>query len=48
MMFCARCGKQIDDDSTFCPFCGQQVDAPVTGTKFNIPFKEGKIGRAHV
>lgn len=41
MMFCARCGKQIDDDSTFCPFCGQQVDAPVTGTKFNIPFKEG-------
>lgn len=40
-MFCARCGKQIDDDSTFCPFCGQQVDAPVTGTKFNIPFKEG-------
>lgn len=40
-MFCARCGKQIEDDSTFCPFCGQQVDAPVTGTKFNISFKEG-------
>lgn len=31
-MFCARCGKQIEDDSTFCPFCGQQVDAPVIST----------------
>ena len=25
-MFCAKCGKQIDDNSTFCPNCG----APVT------------------
>lgn len=31
-MFCARCGKQVEDDSTFCPFCGQQVDAPVIST----------------
>lgn len=29
-MYCARCGKQIEDDSTFCPFCGQETDAPVT------------------
>ncbi len=28
-MFCAKCGKKIDDDSTFCPYCGQKVDAPV-------------------
>ena len=28
-MFCARCGKQMDDNSTFCPFCGQKVGAPV-------------------
>lgn len=28
-MFCARCGKEIDNDSTFCLFCGQKVDAPV-------------------
>ncbi len=28
-MFCARCGKEIDNDSTFCPFCGQKTDEPV-------------------
>ena len=28
-MFCAKCGKKIDDDSAFCPYCGQKVDAPV-------------------
>lgn len=28
-MFCARCGKEIDDDSTFCPFCGQNTNEPV-------------------
>lgn len=28
-MFCARCGKEIDNDSTFCPFCGQRTDEPV-------------------
>lgn len=28
-MFCARCGKKIDNDSTFCPFCGQNTDEPV-------------------
>lgn len=24
-MYCRKCGKQIDDDSTFCPFCGQNT-----------------------
>lgn len=28
-MFCAKCGKEIDNDSTFCPYCGQETDAPV-------------------
>lgn len=28
-MFCAKCGKKINDDSTFCPYCGRKVDAPV-------------------
>ena len=28
-MFCARCGKEIDNDSTFCPFCGQSTNEPV-------------------
>lgn len=32
-MFCAKCGKEIDNDSTFCPFCGQKVDAPVENKK---------------
>jgi uncharacterized protein YbjQ (UPF0145 family) len=26
-MFCTRCGKQIDDNSTFCPFCGNPIKA---------------------
>ena len=26
-MICDRCGKQIDDDSTFCPFCGAKQQA---------------------
>lgn len=30
-MFCAKCGKEIEDDSVFCPFCGQPADAPVEG-----------------
>lgn len=32
-MFCAKCGKEIDNDSTFCPFCGQKVDASVEKKK---------------
>lgn len=28
-MFCAKCGKEIDNDSTFCPFCGQNTNEPV-------------------
>lgn len=28
-MFCAKCGKKIDDDSAFCPSCGQKTNAPV-------------------
>ena len=38
-MFCAKCGKQIENDSTFCPFCGQQVDAPVTDTRLSFKAK---------
>lgn len=40
-MFCARCGKQMDDNSTFCPFCGQKVGEPVERKRkadFSIPF----------
>lgn len=31
-MFCAKCGKEIDNDSTFCPYCGQKVGEPVVHT----------------
>lgn len=24
-MFCAKCGKEIPDDSVFCPFCGSSI-----------------------
>ena len=32
-MFCTKCGKQIDDSSTFCNFCG----APVTNSAGAAP-----------
>lgn len=28
-MFCAKCGKKIDNDSDFCLFCGQKINAKV-------------------
>lgn len=24
-MICEKCGRTIDDDSTYCPYCGQEV-----------------------
>lgn len=51
-MYCARCGKQIEDDSTFCPFCGQQVNGPVINTKptvdvgYTTSVKKGISGQA--
>lgn len=32
-MFCAKCGKKIDEGSIFCPYCGQKVNAPVKAGK---------------
>ena len=40
-MFCARCGKQMDDNSTFCSFCGQKAGEPVENksrVRFPVPF----------
>lgn len=40
-MFCAKCGKEIDNNSKFCPFCGQKVGEPVVNKRnisFSIPF----------
>lgn len=37
-MFCANCGKKIDDDSKFCPYCGSSisVDMNTPSTDSNI------------
>ena len=29
-MICKKCGKKIDDDSTFCPFCGEKVSNTIS------------------
>ena len=42
-MFCAKCGKEIDNDSTFCPFCGQRTDEPVEGGGGSNPQKSVKM-----
>ncbi len=50
-MFCARCGKEMDNNSTFCPFCGQKVGEPVEHTKLNSKinsFGQKAIQRASV
>lgn len=28
-MYCRKCGKQVDDNSSFCPYCGESFDVPV-------------------
>lgn len=38
-MFCAKCGKEIDNNSIFCPFCGQKVGEPVEQIKFGSKIK---------
>lgn len=32
-MYCARCGKEIPNDSKFCPFCGAPVEGAVPETE---------------
>ncbi|MBS0319880.1 MAG: YIP1 family protein [Proteobacteria bacterium] len=36
-MFCAKCGKSIDDDAKFCGHCGAPVAAAATGSSFTPP-----------
>ncbi len=28
MVYCAKCGKQNDDDATYCKFCGASLQGP--------------------
>lgn len=46
-MFCAKCGKKIDDDSAFCPYCGQKVNAPVEAESPSrgVPEKAALFGK---
>ena len=49
-MYCSKCGKEIEDSSTFCMHCGYQIkaDAPAdtqvqTGSSKNLVLTLGKI-----
>ena len=36
-MYCADCGKQIDDDSAYCKYCGAQTGAEKAPADANKP-----------
>lgn len=40
-MFCSKCGKEIQDDSTFCSGCGAQVGAVANNEPSQPTTKEG-------
>lgn len=39
-MFCRKCGKSIDDESTFCRFCGTEVVASVKETRIEREYRQ--------
>ena len=41
-MFCEKCGKRLEDSSTFCPYCGYKADLPqsVIGTAEPVYMQE--------
>lgn len=50
-MFCARCGKEMDNNSTFCPFCGQKVGEPVKSMphfKVKVPASLNTIKKKYI
>ncbi len=43
-MFCDKCGKEIEKNSSFCPHCGEKIAADVTGVGSpKVPFKTTDI-----
>lgn len=40
-MFCAKCGKWIDDGMAFCPHCGERVQVADNGTDGSVPQPTG-------
>ena len=43
-MFCDKCGKEIEKNSSFCPHCGEKIAADVTGVGTpKVPFKTTDI-----
>lgn len=46
MMWCTKCGKELDDNAKFCVYCGEKIIQPVTNEQLdnkqkNIPVKKG-------
>ena len=39
-MFCRKCGKSIDDESTFCRFCGTEVVETVKETRIEREYRQ--------
>lgn len=39
-MFCRKCGKNIDDESTFCRFCGTEVVTSVKETRIEREYRQ--------
>ncbi len=42
MIYCASCGKQIDDEANFCPKCGTRT-AKAVKDGVTIPFSETQV-----
>lgn len=39
MVFCYKCGREIEEDTIYCPFCGTNLktkDQPITKTKRHV------------
>ncbi len=39
-MFCRKCGKTIDDESSFCRFCGTEVVPVVQETSIELEYRQ--------
>lgn len=42
-MFCKKCGKQIDNDSSYCPFCGAKLNPSVSDKEKRTVVFDGEL-----